>query len=330
MKILMYSTFDFEKPFIEKAKHGKLELVYTSKNLNHDTVDLAKGFEGISLFTSDIANSTILEKLYHLGIKYIALRTVGHDHIDLKKARSLGIKVANVPEYSPFSIAEHAVALLMALNRKIVLGQKLMEMGDYRLDNLVGFDLHGKTVGIIGTGKIGSAFAKIMHGFGCTLLAYDPFINEELIQQTKIRYCNLEELCQSADVISIHCPLNVDSKYMFNKSIFSQMKKGVVFINTARGMIVNTEDLIEAINKGIISAVGLDVYEKERPIFFKNHISEKFTDHVYTILRSLPNVLITGHQGFLSNEALQGIANTTMANLNAWAYNSICENELEK
>ena len=329
MKILMYSTFDFEKPFIEKAIHGKLELVYTSKNLNDDTVALAEGFDGISLFTSDIANATILEKLYLLGIKYIALRTVGHDHIDLKKAKSLGIKVANVPEYSPFSIAEQAVALLMALNRKIVLGQKLMEMGDYRLDNLVGFDLHGKTVGIIGTGKIGHAFAKIMHGFGCNLLGFDPIKNEELIQQTHIQYCNLEELCQNADIISVHCPMNTDSKYMFNKSLFSKMKKGVVFINTSRGMIVNTEDLIEALNNGIVAAAGLDVYEKEKTIFFQNHITEKINDPIYTILRSLPNVLITGHQGFLTNEALQGIANTTIANFNAWAFNNISKNEIE-
>tara|TARA_R110002126_G_scaffold278542_2_gene425145 strand:+ start:68 stop:1045 length:978 start_codon:yes stop_codon:yes gene_type:complete len=325
----MYSTFDFEKPFIEKAIHGKLELVYTSKNLNDDTVALAEGFDGISLFTSDIANATILEKLYLLGIKYIALRTVGHDHIDLKKAKSLGIKVANVPEYSPFSIAEQAVALLMALNRKIVLGQKLMEMGDYRLDNLVGFDLHGKTVGIIGTGKIGHAFAKIMHGFGCNLLGFDPIKNEELIQQTHIQYCNLEELCQNADIISVHCPMNTDSKYMFNKSLFSKMKKGVVFINTSRGMIVNTEDLIEALNNGIVAAAGLDVYEKEKTIFFQNHITEKINDPIYTILRSLPNVLITGHQGFLTNEALQGIANTTIANFNAWAFNNISKNEIE-
>lgn len=330
MKILIYSAFEFEKPFIEKAKHGKLELVYTSKNLNEDTVALAEGFEAISLFTSDIANGVILEKLYHYGIKYIALRTVGHDHIDIKKARSLGLKVANVPEYSPFAVAEQAVALLMALNRKIILGQKLMDMGDYRLDNLVGFDLHGKTVGIIGTGKIGQAFAKIMHGFGCTLLGNDPVKNETLIQQTNIQYCSIEELCQNADVISIHCPTSASSKYMFNKSLFSQMKKGVVFINTSRGMIVNTEDLIEALNKGIIAGAGLDVYEKERPVFFKNHISKKINDPVYTILRALPNVLITGHQGFLTNEALQGIANTTISNLNAWAYNNICENELDE
>jgi D-lactate dehydrogenase len=328
MKILMYSIFEFDKPFIEKATHGKLELVYTQEHLNDETVSLAEGFDGISLFALDKASATTLEKLYNYGIKYIALRSVGYDNIDLKKARSLGIKVANVPAYSPYSVAEHAVALLMALNRKLILGQKLMQTGDYRLDHLVGFDLHGKTVGIIGTGKIGTAFAKIMNGFGCKLLAYDIVENKKLQAETDITYTSIEEVCKGSDVLSIHCPLNRETKYMLNQSLFSQMKKGIVLINTARGKIINTEDLIEAIHNGTVAAAGLDVYEKERKIFFKNHINETIEDPYYNILRSYPNVLITGHQGFLTKEALQGIANTTIANLNAWAYNGICENEL--
>lgn len=328
MKILIYSTYAFDKPFLEKATHGKLELVYTEQPLNEETVNLSKGFDAISLFTSDQANAAVLEKLYSYGVMYIALRSVGHDHIDLKKARSLGIKVANVPSYSPYSIAEHALALLMALNRKLILGQQLMLMGDYRLDHLVGFDLHGKTVGIIGTGKTGTAFAKIMYGFGCKLIASDPVANNELIQETSISYTSLEEVCKNSDIISVHCPLNSSTKYMFNKSSFSLMKKGVFFINTARGSLVNTEDLIEMIENKTIAAAGLDVYEKERKIFFLNHTNKKIDDHLYTILRSFPNVLITGHQGFLTNEALKAIANTTIANLNAWLYNSTCENEL--
>lgn len=328
MKILFYSILDFEKPFLEKAKHGKLEIEYTENNLNENTVEQAKGYQAISLFTSDLANATTLEKLYHLGVKYIALRSVGYDHIDLKSAKSLGIKVANVPEYSPYAVAEMAVALLMTLNRKMVLGQKLMELGDYRLNELVGFDLHGKTVGVIGTGKTGRAFARIMHGFGCKLLGNDPEQNVEIMQETGLRYCSLDELLQQSDVISLHCPLNSETKYMFNHSLFSKMKKGIIFINTARGMIVNTEDLIDALQKGIIGAAGLDVYEKERPVFFQNHISKTIDDHTYTLLRALPNVLITGHQGFLTNEALQAIATTTIANLNSWEYNQIAHNEL--
>ncbi len=328
MKILFYSIFEFEKPFLALAKHGKLEMEYTENNLSEDTVQLAEGYQAISLFTSDLANARTLEKLYHLGVKYIALRSVGHDHIDLKTAKSLGIKVANVPEYSPYAVAEQAVALLLALNRNIVLGQKLMELGDYRLNELVGFDLHGKTVGVIGTGKTGRAFTRIMQGFGCKLLGYDPVHNEKIVQETNLRYCSLDELVEQSDIISLHCPLNSETKYMFNHALFSKMKKGVVFINTARGMIVNTEDLIDALQKGIIGAAGMDVYEKERAIFFQNHINEKINDHPYTILRALPNVLITGHQGFLTNEAIQAIANTTIANLNAWEYNHISPNEL--
>ena len=329
MKILMYSIYAFDKPFIENAKHGKLEIEYTNQPLNEDTVKLAEGFEGISLFTPDNASAIVLEKLYFYGVRYIALRSVGYDYVDLKKARALGIKVANVPAYSHYSVAEHAVTLLLALNRKIILGQKLMQMGDYRLDHLVGFDLHGKKIGIIGTGKIGTAFAKIMHGFGCQISACDPQENEELIQQIDINYTTLEEVCTTSDVISVHCPLNHETKYMFNKSNFSLMKKGVLFINTARGTIVNTEDLIDALKMGNIGAAGLDVYEKEKTIFFGNHINKKLEDHLYTILRSFPNVLITGHQGFLTNEALEGIAQTTIVNFNAWAYNGLSENELK-
>lgn len=328
MKILMYSSYEFDRPIIENAMHGKLEFVYTDQPLNENTVNLAEGFEAISLFTPDNASATILEKLYFNGVRYIALRSVGYDYIDLKRARALGIKVANVPTYSQYSVAEHAVALLIALNRKIILGQKLMNMGDYRLEHLIGFDLHGKKVGIIGTGKIGSAFAKIMNGFGCSIMAYDPVESEELKQQIDITYATLEEVCKISDVISVHCPLNRESKYMFNKSTFPLMKKGVIFINTARGKIVNTEDLIVALQDENIAAAGLDVYENEKKIFFRNHIDKKIGDEIYTILRSFPNVLITGHQGFLTHEALQGIANTTIANLNAWAYNGISENEL--
>lgn len=329
MKILMYSVFDYERPFLEKAKHGNLELVYTDGSLNEATVALAEGFEAISIFTCDSANKKVLEKLYSFGIKYISLRSVGYDHIHLKTARSLGIKVANVPEYSPYAVAEHAVALLMALNRKIAIGQRLMHMGDYRLNHLVGFDLHGKKVGVIGVGKIGSAFAKIMHGFGCEILGYDPNENEDLKKQINITYASLEEVCKNADVISVHCPLNKETTYMFHDSLFKIMKKGVYFINTARGAVVNTEDLIKHLDNNTIAGAGLDVYEKESTIFFKDHLEEIIEDPIFIILRSHPNVLITGHQGFLTNEALEGIATTTIANLNSWSFNSTCENEID-
>lgn len=328
MKVLIYSILGFDKPFLERAAHGNHEFVFTEQTLNENTVNLAKGFDAISLFTSDNASETIVEKLYSYGVKFIALRSVGYDHVDLARAKSLGIKVANVPEYSPYAIAELAVALLMALNRKLVLGQTLMQIGDYRLDHLVGFDLHGKTIGIVGTGKIGAAFARIMHGFGCKILAFDMQENKELMNEIPISYVSIEDLCVNSDVISVHYLLNGTTNHLFNKTTFSQMKKEVIFINTARGGIVDTEDLLDAIENKMIGAAGLDVYEKEKPIFFHDHTDTPIKDSLFLKLRSYPNVMITGHQGFLTTEALEGIAHTTVANLNAWAYKGISENEI--
>ncbi|MFV8326338.1 NAD(P)-dependent oxidoreductase [Flavobacterium sp. ZS1P14] len=328
MKVLVYSIFGFDKPFLKKAAHGNHELVFTGQSLSKSTVNFAKGFDAISLFTSDDASETVLEKLYIHGVKYIALRSTDSENVDLARAKSLAIKVANVPAYSPYSIAELAVSLLLAVNRKLVLGQTLMQIGDYRLDHLVGFDLHGKTIGIIGTGEIGAAFARIMNGFGCSLLAFDKEENKELTDEISITYASLEEVCKNSDVISVHSQLDETTRHLFNKNTFSQMKKGMIFINTAQGSIVNTEDLVEAIENKTLSAVGLDVYEKEKPIFFQDHTDSPVSDPLFLKLRSFPNVMITGHQGFLTQEVLEGIAHTTIANLNAWAYTGISENEI--
>ena len=328
MKIFVYSSHNFEKSFLEKEAIGKHEMTSTPYALDINTVKLAKGFQAILVFTSDDVSTNVLDKLYEFEIKYIAIRAVGHDNIDLNWAKKLGIKVANVPAYSPYAVAEHSVALLMALNRKIVLGQKLMKKNNFSLDQLVGFDLHGKTIGIVGTGKIGSAFANIMKGFGCKLLAFDLHQNKELISQTDIVYKSIFDLCKESDVISINCPLTVLTKYLFDKSLFSIMKKGVYFINTARGGIVNTVDLIEAIENGTIAAAGLDVYENEKQIVFRNHNNVVIIDAVFEELRSLPNVLFTGHQAFLTNEALTGIAITTFKNINDWESKGESENDL--
>jgi len=319
MKTLVYSIHGFDKPSLAEAAKNKHKLYFTEQSLNLNTAELAKGYEAVALFTSDNASAEVLVKLNEYGIKFIALRSVGYDHVDLVKTKALGIKVANVPAYSPYAIAEHTVSLLMALNRKIVLGQQLQQQNDFRLDELIGFDLYGKTIGIVGTGKIGSVFAKIMYGFGCKLLAYDIEVNEALIKETQIEYASFENVCKQSDVISINCPLNSETKYMFNKSTFSLMKKGVVFINTARGGIVNTKYLMDALDNGTVAFAGLDVYENEKPIFFHNHSDKKIEDELFEKLRSYPNVLITGHQAFLTNEALEGIATTTMNNIDQWS-----------
>lgn len=328
MKTLVYSIHEFEKAFLKKNAEDKHELIFTEEALNITSVTLAKDCQAVALFTSDNASAEVLEKLQTYGVKYIALRSVGYDHVDLAKAKMLGIKVENVPCYSPYAIAEHAVTVLLALNRKILLGQKLMQQNDFRLDQLTGFDLHGKTVGILGTGKIGAAFAKIMHGFGCKLIGYDIEINKELINHTNIVYTSLENLCETSDVISLHCPLNAATKYLFQKNVFALMKKGVIFINTSRGGIVNTIDLLEALNDGSVAAAGLDVYESEKPIFFYDHTGKTINDALFQKLRSYPNVMLTGHQAFLTNEALQGIANTTISNLDSWTLGGISENEV--
>ncbi|TDE06912.1 NAD(P)-dependent oxidoreductase [Flavobacterium sandaracinum] len=328
MKVLVYSIFGFEKPFIEKAAHGNHELVFTEQHLDESTAYLAQGFDAVSLSNSDVASEAVLQKLYNCGVKYIALRGVSSDFIDVPRAKSLAMKVANVPSNPPYSVAEHAVGLVLALNRKLILGQRLMDLGDYRMNHLVGFDLHGKTVGIIGTGKIGATFARIMHGFGCKIVAFDSQENKELLAEIPISYLTFEEVCAAADVLSIHSFWNSSSKILFDKTQFSFCKKGIIFINTAHWKFVNTEDLIEAVENKTLAAVGLDVYEKEESLFFIEHTEAPITDLLFLKLRSYPNVLITGNQGLLTNETLAGIAHTTIANLNAWAYNGISENEI--
>ena len=328
MKILFYSIHQYDKSILESANSKNIEMQFTELSLNENTTNLVYGFDAVSLFTSDSATETILEKLFANGVRYIALRSVGSDHIALAKAKSLGMKVANVPAYSPYSVAEHAVTLLLALNRKIVFGQQLMNHGNFELDQLVGVDIHKKTVGIIGTGKIGGAFAKIMNGFGCRLLAYDLIEDQTLIKETNIKYASLETVCQHADIISIHCPLNSFTKYLFNELVFQFMKKGMILINTARGGIINTEDLLTALDNGTISATGLDVYENEKKIFGNDHKAKRINDDLFARLRSYPNVLLTGHQAFLTQEALLGIATTTFENLALWSEGKTCENEL--
>lgn len=330
MKTLIYSIHGFDKSFLVKAAAGKHELSFTEKQLDETTAHLAKGFQIVALFTSDKASAEVLTILHECGVKFIALRSVGYDHVDLAKAKSLGIIVANVPSYSPYSIAEHAVAMLLALNRKLFLGQQLMRKNDFRLDELVGFDVHCKTVGIVGTGKTGSVFAKIMYGFGCKLLAYDIEENPDLIKETHIEYVPLENICSQSDIISINCPLNTETHYLFNKSTFSIMKKGAVIINTARGGIINTKDLIDALADGTVSFAGLDVYENEKPIFFHNHSDKKIDDKLFEKLRSYPNVLITGHQAFLTNEALADIGTTTINNIEQWIKEGKSSNDISE
>lgn len=246
MKVLAYSTHGFDQPFLEEATKNKHHFSFTEAPLNENTVEMAKGYDAVALFSSDNANAKVIEKLAEYQVKYITLRSVGYDHVDLQKAHELGIKVANVPEYSPYAIAEHGVALLLALNRKLHKAENLIQLQDFRLDTLVGFDLNNKTVGVIGTGKIGFAFAKIMNGFGCKLLAYDPVENPSA-KEINMEYTSLDFLLKNSDVVSLNCPLNEKTHYLLDKKEFASMKKGSILINTARGAVINTNALIESI-----------------------------------------------------------------------------------
>jgi D-lactate dehydrogenase len=316
MNTFVFSARPYEIPFLLKASpHHAFS--FTHQKLTADTVGWAAGHKAVALFTADDASSAMIEKLYASGVKYIALRSAGFDHVDLEKCKALGIHVANVPAYSPYSVAEHAATLLMVLNRKIIEGRRLMLAHDFRLDTLLGFDIHGKTVGIIGTGTIGMSFARIMHGFGARLIGTDPVQNPDA-QSVDLTYVSMEELFRSSDIISIHCPLNEHTRYLIAKQQLDQMKPTCILINTARGGIVCTEDLLSALENGRLGGACLDVYEKEKTIFFEDHRDTPDRDELFERLMANPNVMITGHQGFLTREALSGIAATTVKTLDYW------------
>lgn len=328
MKVIIYSTKDFEIPYIESANKKKHKLTYVSEALNSKTAIKAVGYDAVSIFSGDQASIMTLDKLKDFGIKYIALRSAGYDNVNLKTAARLNIKVANVPNYSPYAIAEHAVSLLLALNRKLIESNERVEHFNFDLNHLIGYDLNNKTIGIIGTGRIGSIMVKIMHGFGCNLLGCDIEENKELVDKYGLTYVSLNALCKQADIISIHVPLNGDTHYLINEALIEKMKKGVTIINTARGAVINTEDIITGLENGTIGALGIDVYENEDDLFFKDHSHEIVNDDYIIKLNAMPNVLITGHHAFLTDEALTNIAETVIYNLDCYGANKNTENEL--
>lgn len=328
MKTLFYSTQDFEKDFIIASNNNKHDIHFTEKGLNEDTAQLAAGFDAIALFTIDDSSSKVLNKLHLIGVKYITLRSVGFDHVDLVKAKELKIKVANVPEYSPNAIAEHTIALILGLNRKLIIADKQVHKHNFKIDNLIGFDLNKKTIGIIGTGNIGAVTAKILYGFGCTLLAYDLKEKEYLKKYYNVEYMNLDDLCVQSDIIILNCSLNESTHYIINKKNILLMKRGVMIINTARGAVINTIDVIDGLKSGKIGALGIDVYENEKGLFYQDNSNTPLVDEMLGQLLEFKNVLITGHQAFLTNEALEAIENTTIHNLDCWETEKVLTNQL--
>lgn len=316
MKIAVFDTHQFEKETLTKANTSyQFELTFIDVRLTKETATLAHSHECVCAFANDELDKEVLEILNNQGVKLIALRSAGYNHIDLVGAQEYGIKVVRVPEYSPFSVAEYAVGLILCLNRKIHKSYSRVREGNFSLDGLVGFDLHGKTVGVIGTGRIGQSFIRIMRGFGCHVLAYDISPNLKFSEEAGISYVSFKKVIETSDVISLHLPLSKESFHLFNEEIFKSLKKGCILINTGRGGLIDTKSLIRSLKSGNLGGAGLDVYEEEEKIFFQDHSDEILQDDMLVRLMSFPNVLLTSHQGFLTHEALTNIADTTFKNI---------------
>ncbi|MNK30926.1 D-lactate dehydrogenase [compost metagenome] len=327
MKTAVFSTHKFEQPYLLKASKSH-EWVFIKDSLNHDTALLAKGCLAVCLFVTDHADALTLQKLVAFGVRYITLRSTGYDNVDLEVAGELGLKVARVTAYSPSAIAEHTIALMLALNRKLMHAYVQSRQFNFSLDSLVGFDMKTQTVGIIGTGKIGSQVASILHGFGCCILAYDLNEDESLKQKTGINYVSLENLLAKSDIITLHVPLTPQSTYLIRNDTIKLMKEGVMLINTGRGRLVNTLDVIAALESGRIGYAGIDVYEHEKGLFFEDHSKEPLHDKILAKLMAFGNVIVTGHQAFLTTNALENIATATVHNLDCFAASLPSENIL--
>ena len=328
MKILFFSVKDFEQSSLEEANNKRFEIGFTAEALSLATVDLVKGYDAISIFANDDASAPVIHALKSNGVKFIAIRAAGFDNVNIEAANKEDMIVANVPEYSPNAIAEHAVLLMLSLYRKIILSNEQVHKHNFSLSNLVGFNLNKKKVGIVGTGKIGSIVAKILHGFGCTILAHDADENLHLMNRYDVHYVGLNTLFSMSDIITLHVPLTENTKYLVNSKTIAQMNKGAMLINTARGGVVKTEDVLAALESGQIGYYGMDVYEKEKGLFFYDHSNKKLDDPLLARLMNMPNVLITPHQAFATHEALTNIASISFDSIYNWSINGVSENEL--
>lgn len=329
MKVAFFSTKSYDKAYFNQFNNDNLhDLTFFEVPLNEQTASLTAGFEAVCVFVNDVINQKTIEVISTNGIKVIALRCAGFNNVDLKTAKSRDIKVVRVPAYSPESVAEHATALILTLNRKTHKAYNRVREGNYSIENLTGFNLFGKTVGVIGTGLIGISFCKIMLGFGCKVLAYDIRESEELVS-LGVQYKTQDEVFTNSDIISLHCPLNPQTAYMINQVSIAKMKDGVMLINTSRGALMNTLDAIDGLKTGKIGFLGIDVYEQEADLFFQDLSEIVIQDDVIARLISFPNVLITGHLGFFTKEALEEIATITLGNLSDFECGKELVNEVK-
>ena len=325
IKVAFYDTKAYDKPSFEKygGEHD-VQYRFLETKLNEDTAELARGCDAVCVFVNDTVNGKVIDRLYELGIKLIALRSAGFNNVDVRAAFGK-IHVVHVPAYSPYAVAEHAMALLLTSVRRIHKAYNRTRDFNFSLSGLTGFDLHGKTVGVVGTGRIGRIFIDICRGFGMNVIAYDYYPAKD----SGIEYVELEELFRKSDIISMHCPLTDETRHMINADAIEAMKKGVVVINTSRGGLIDTEALLEGIKARKIGAACLDVYEEEADIFFEDRSGHILNDELLSRLISMPNVIVTSHQAFLTEEALNNIAETTVNNiLSCFKQDGICDNEL--
>lgn len=328
MKIAFFDTKPYDKPSFDKyGKEKGVVFKYFETKLNEDTAELAHGFDGVCAFVNDTINDVVIDKLSEMGVKVIALRCAGFNNVDMKHAYGK-IHVLRVPAYSPYAVAEHTMALLLTSIRRIHKAYIRTKDFNFSLSNLTGFDLHGKTVGVIGTGRIGRVFIDICRGFGMKVLAYDKFPAEGLDNGNTVKYVELDELFANSDIISLHCPLTEDTHHIISESALEKCKKGVVILNTSRGALVDAEALLQGIKSRKVGAACLDVYEEESDLFFEDNSGHIMEDDTLARLISMPNVLVTSHQAFLTEEALENIAETTVDNIIRFFETSQCPNEL--
>jgi len=329
MKIALFSYKSYDKEWFDAHLEGTgFEINYFRVELDVNTAEYARGSEVVCAFVNDDLSRPVIEKLSGIGIRMIALRCAGFNNVDLEAAADFGIPVYRVPEYSPHAVAEHAVALILGLNRKTHKAYNRVRDGNFSLSRLIGFNLQGKTVGVMGTGKIGRVFADLMHGFGCEILLYDKFPNPDL-EAKGYRYVDLGTLLKHSDIVSLHLPLTPETAHIINRATLAMMKDNAMLINTSRGGLINTEHAIEALKKKKLGYLGIDVYEQEEGVFFHNLQEQIVDDETLAILMSFPNVLITAHQAFLTREALDEITRITLKNIRAFQQGVRNENMVE-
>ena len=325
MKIAFFDTHSYDKKsFMEANKAFDYEIDFRDYKLNENTAMTAQGFDVVCVFVNDVVNEAVIKTLAACGVRLIALRCAGFNNVDLKAAAEAGIKVVRVPAYSPYAVAEHGVALLMSLTRHIPQAYLRTKTANFNIEGLTGRDLFGLTAGILGTGKIGRIMADILKGFGMKIIAYDPFPNTKWALENNIEYVDLEEIFKRSDVLSLHCPLTEETKHIVNHDRMKMMKHDAVIINTGRGALIDSKALVHALKHGHIGGIGMDVYEEESKYFFSDWSTDIMTDDTLARLLTFPNVIITGHQAFLTTNALKNLADTTLENIKTFS----CGNEL--